>query len=98
MIEGQKHFTHQDFDKIFPYVPYFHVKDRKIRRIFGSSGAIFSQGSIPWKEALPWFVEKGFEGVLSVEPHVGGKNKFEKGRKCVENLQHLLMDLQIPYE
>jgi sugar phosphate isomerase/epimerase len=79
-------------------VPYFHVKDRKKVFPFRTGSAIFGEGYIPWKQVLPWFAEKGFNGYLSIEPHVHGENRFEKGRQCAKNLQNLLSELHIPFE
>jgi sugar phosphate isomerase/epimerase len=102
-------FTRDDFDKLFPHVAYFHVKDRVFRtkglltkgilkKLFGGKGAIFGTGMVPWKEVLPWFVEKGFDGILSVEPHVHGDDKFGDAAKCVSALIAMLKDLKIDYE
>lgn len=93
---GQKSFSRADFEAIFPYVKYFHVKDRR-KKLIGATGAIFGEGFIPWSSVLPWFAEKGFDGYLSVEPHVHGENRFEKGVQCVRNLQNLLKLLKIAF-
>lgn len=97
---AQPVFTQDDFDRFYSYVPYFHIKDRRFRKIlkFLPQAAVFGKGSIPWKKVLPWFAEKGFSGFLSVEPHVHGKDKFELGRQCVKNLQNLLQELKIDFE
>jgi sugar phosphate isomerase/epimerase len=97
MMGAQTSFTEDDFKQIFPYVAYFHVKDRR-KKLFGTAGAVFGEGFVPWRKVLPWFAEAGFSGYLSVEPHVHGANKFEMGRNCVHNLQQLLRDLDIPFE
>ncbi len=102
-------FTRDDFENLFPHVEYFHVKDRVFRtkglltkgilkKLFGGKAAIFGTGMVPWKEVLPWFVEKGFDSILSVEPHVHGDDKFNDAAKCVHNLVAMLKDLGIPYE
>ncbi len=96
-------FTREDFERFWKWVPYFHVKDRQINKGFkklikgGNRPAIFGEGTIPWPTVLPWFAEKGFDGFLSVEPHVHGGDKFEKGRQCVKNLQSLLQSLEIEF-
>ena len=96
-------FHREDFEQFQKWVPYFHVKDRKIRTgwkkiLFGGTKpALTGEGNIPWRKVLPWFAEIGFDGFLSVEPHIGG-NRFENGRKCVQNLQKILQDLGIDYE
>ncbi len=97
-------FHREDFEKMHKWVPYFHCKDRKINKGWkklisgGNRPAIFGEGTIPWRKSLQWFNEIGFDGYLSIEPHVGGKNRFEKGRKCVQNLQKMLTELGIKYE
>jgi sugar phosphate isomerase/epimerase len=96
----QKEFTRADFEQIAPYVPYFHVKDRKMPkwRILPAKGAVFGEGNIPWPRILPWFAQFGFDGFLSVEPHVHGPDRMELGRRCVQNLQKLLRDLNFEFE
>ncbi|MBN2151096.1 MAG: sugar phosphate isomerase/epimerase [Candidatus Lokiarchaeota archaeon] len=102
-------FTRDDFNKLFPHVEYFHVKDRVFRtkglltkgilkKLFGGKAAVFGTGMVPWREVLPWFVEKGFSGFLSVEPHVHGDDKFADATKCVHNLVAMLDDLKIAHE
>jgi len=102
-------FTRDDFEKLFPHVEYFHVKDRIFRKkglltkgilkkLFGGKAAVFGTGMVPWKEVLPWFVEKGFDGILSVEPHVHGDDKFGDAAKCVHNLIATLKELKIGFE
>jgi sugar phosphate isomerase/epimerase len=98
LLGAQKQFSREEFERFRPYVNYFHVKDRKFRRILGSTGAIFGEGNVPWKQTLSWFAETDFDGFLSVEPHVHGQDRIEKGRKCVQNLQKLLTELKIPFE
>ena len=97
---AQKVFTRADFERFYPFVPYFHVKDRKLPKLkfLPSKGAVFGEGQIEWREILPWFAEKQFSGFLSIEPHVHGANRFELGRNCVKNLQKTLKDLKIAYE
>ncbi len=101
---AQSVVTRADFDALRPHVPYFHVKDRRIRTgfkkfLFGGSGpAVFGEGNIPWRQVLGWCAETGFDGFLSVEPHVHGKDRFELGRQCVQNLQKVLGNLGIPFE
>lgn len=90
-------FDEHDAERMKPYVEYFHVKDRKKVFLLGSKPAVFGTGSVPWRMALKKFYEMGFDGVLSVEPHVHGKNRFELGRMCVKNLQALLKELNIPF-
>jgi sugar phosphate isomerase/epimerase len=107
-IGHTRSFTHDDFEKLFPHVPYFHVKDRVFRtkglltkgilkKLFGGKGAVFGTGMVPWKQVLPWFVEKGFDGILSVEPHVHSEDKFGDAAKCVHNLISMLKELGIAY-
>ncbi|HME53536.1 MAG TPA: sugar phosphate isomerase/epimerase [Candidatus Lokiarchaeia archaeon] len=101
-------FTQEDFQQLKDHVEYFHVKDRIFRtgiftkgilkKLFGGKGAVFGTGVIPWKQVLPWFIQNGFDGVLSVEPHVHGDDKFGKATQCVRNLQALLKELGIGYE
>nr|MDO8111274.1 sugar phosphate isomerase/epimerase [Candidatus Sigynarchaeota archaeon] len=101
-------FTRDDFDKLKDHVPYFHVKDRSFRKGFwvkgilkkllGGKGAVFGTGEIPWRAVLPWFAEQGFDGILSVEPHVHSEDKFNDAAQCVKNLQTLLNELKIQYE
>jgi sugar phosphate isomerase/epimerase len=102
-------FTRDDFKKLFPHVEYFHVKDRVFRtggllskgilkKLFGGKPAIFGTGMVPWKQVLPWFVEKGYDGILSVEPHVHGDDKFNDAAQCVRNLLAMLDELKIAYE
>src|SRR5271157_3450730 len=98
LIGAQKWFPETDFKQLFPYVGYFHVKDRRKKRVLGATGAVFGEGFVPWREVLPWFAGAGFDGYLSVEPHVHGGNRFEQGRQCVRNLQKLLGDLNIEFE
>ncbi len=98
LLGAQKSFSEADFQKIFPYVAYFHVKDRRKKRPWGRTGAVFNEGDVPWRQVLPWFAKAGFGGFLSVEPHVHGEDRFELGRRCVRNLQQLLRDLNIPFE
>ncbi len=98
LLGAQKRFTEADFQKLYPYVAYFHVKDRRKKRPWGRTGAVFNEGDVPWRQVLPWFAKAGFDGVLSVEPHVHGVDRFELGRRCVRNLQQLLHDLNIPFE
>lgn len=98
LIGGQKKFPQSDFDRLYAHVPYFHVKDRAKKFLFGMGSAVFSKGVIPWKTVLPWFASKGFAGYLSVEPHVHGENRFELGRQCVQNLQKVLTELGIAFE
>lgn len=93
-----KRFTEQDAERMFPFVEYFHVKDRKKAFLFGERPAVFGTGFVPWEMTLRKFHQMGFDGVLSVEPHVHGKNKFELGRQCVQNLQKMLQKLNIPFE
>jgi sugar phosphate isomerase/epimerase len=96
-------FTREEFERFYKYVPYFHVKDRKLNTgikkfLFGGNKpALTGEGNIPWRQVLPWFAEKGFDGFLSVEPHVGG-DRFTKGRQCVKNLQKMLKELNIDFE
>ena len=103
-LSHNQQFTRDLFEKFYKWVPYFHVKDRKIntgikKLLFGGSGpAVFSEGSVPWRTVLPWFAEKGCECFLSVEPHVHGTDKLELGRQCVKNLQKTLNELNIAYE
>ncbi len=102
-------FTRDDFDRLLPHVEYFHVKDRApsksflrklpvIGKNFKMKSAVFGEGTIPWRRVLPWFVEAGFDGPLSVEPHVHGDTKFEDARRCVQNLKKLLVELNITFE
>lgn len=102
-------FTRDDFEKLFAHVAYFHVKDRFFRtpglltkgilkKLFGGKPAILGTGMVPWKQVLPWFIEKGFDGILSVEPHVHGKNKFDDAAACLRNLRAMLEELKIPFE
>lgn len=98
LFGAQNHFTSEEFEQFYKYVPYFHVKDRKKVFLHRTKGAIFGEGYIPWRQVLPWFAEKRFNGFLSIEPHVHGEDKFEKGRQCAKNLQKLLMELNIPFE
>ncbi|MHA1368790.1 MAG: sugar phosphate isomerase/epimerase family protein [Promethearchaeota archaeon] len=102
-------FTEEDFEKLKDHVEYFHVKDRILRKgmlsklpivgsLFSSKGAVFDEGMIPWREVLPWFIASGFDGYLSVEPHVHGKNKFQKATQCVKNLKKMLDELGIDHE
>jgi sugar phosphate isomerase/epimerase len=97
---AQRIFTRADFDRFYQFVPYFHVKDRKLPKFkfLPSKGAVFGEGNIEWKQILPWFAEKQFSGFLSIEPHVHGAERFELGRKCVKNLQKLLKELNIAFE
>ncbi|MHA1997512.1 MAG: sugar phosphate isomerase/epimerase family protein [Promethearchaeota archaeon] len=96
-------FDRDDFDRIKEHVEYFHVKDRKrvtrgfFKKRVVETGAVFGEGYIPWKDALTWFNEYGYEGFLSVEPHVHGKNKFEMAKNCVKNLKNLLGELNINF-
>ncbi len=98
LLGAQKHFTETDFQKLYPYVAYFHVKDRRKKRPWGRTGAVFNEGDVPWLQVLPWFAKTGFDGYLSVEPHVHGADRFEMGRRCVRNLQKMLSDLNLPFE
>lgn len=98
LFGAQNHFDKEEFEQLYKYVPYFHVKDRRKAFLFRTKGAIFGEGFIPWRQVLPWFAEKGFNGFLSIEPHVHGEDRFEKGRQCAKNLQNLLMELKIPFE
>jgi sugar phosphate isomerase/epimerase len=101
-------FTRDDFEQLKDHVAYFHVKDRIFRtgiftkgilkKLFGGKGAVFGTGVVPWREVLPWFAQAGFDGVLSVEPHVHSEDKFADAAKCVKNLQALLADLGIEHE
>jgi sugar phosphate isomerase/epimerase len=101
-------FTEEDFTQLKDHVAYFHCKDRILskgimskgilRRIFHGKGAVFCTGDVPWKQVLPWFVDAGFDGILSVEPHVHGANQFEDAKQCVAGLQKLLGELNIEYE
>ncbi|MHA1794083.1 MAG: sugar phosphate isomerase/epimerase family protein [Promethearchaeota archaeon] len=98
-----------DFEKLKEHVEYFHVKDRLFKKsalkklpligqFFGDKSAIFGEGNVPWREVIPWFIDSGFDGVFSIEPHVHGKGRFEKGRKCIQNLKSLLDELKVNYE
>jgi len=101
-------FTREDFDRLKDHVIYFHCKDRILskgimskgilRKIFHGKAAVFGTGDVPWKEVLPWFADAGFDGILSVEPHVHGANQFEDAKQCVVGLKHLLDDLKIDYQ
>jgi L-ribulose-5-phosphate 3-epimerase len=101
LLSAQPQFTRDNFDQFHEYVNYFHIKDKKYRKFLKwlpIGGSVFGEGEVPWKEVLPWFKEIGFDGFVSVEPHVHGKEKFENGRKCVQHLQKMLIELQIPFE
>jgi sugar phosphate isomerase/epimerase len=98
LLDAQKTFTEADFKNIHPYVAYFHVKDRRKMGPWGRTGAVFNEGDVPWRQVLLWFAKVGFNGILSVEPHVHGEDRFELGSRCVRNLQQLLRDLNIPFE
>lgn len=102
-------FTREDFDLLAGDVAYFHVKDRVasksvlgklpvIGQFFRSKPAVFGEGDVPWRRVLPWFIERGYDGMLSVEPHVHGKDKFEKAVACVKNLKRMLDELGIPWQ
>ena len=86
-------FTRDDFEALKEHVEYFHVKDRK-----GNMGSVFGEGDIPWKKVLPWFIDAGYDGFLSVEPHVHGRDKFNRAKQCVLNLKQMLEELGIEYE
>lgn len=101
-------FKREDFEQLKDNVEYFHVKDRIFRKgilakgilkkLFGGKSAVFGTGVVPWKEVLPWFIKYGFDGTLSIEPHVHGENKFADAIQCVRNLQLLLKELGIEYD
>ncbi|MHA1682468.1 MAG: sugar phosphate isomerase/epimerase family protein [Promethearchaeota archaeon] len=101
-ISHGKSFTKDDFTRLSKYVPYMHVKDRipnngPLKKWLPTKGAIFGDGTIPWREVLPWFLKAGFNGVLSIEPHVFTGNKFEKGRECIRGVKALLDELGVHY-
>ncbi len=98
LYSKQNIFDKGEFNRIRPYLSYLHVKDRKWRKILWNKSAVFGEGSVRWEKVLKWLKESKYTGFLSIEPHVHGKNKFEKGRQCVLNLQNLLKKLSISYE
>jgi len=99
LIGAQKELSRKEFDELYPYIAYMHVKDRKIHSLLLKSlGVVFGKGNVPWKQVIPWLNEKRWTGVLSVEPHVHGPNRIEMGRECAVNLQKLLKELKIPFE
>ena len=98
LLDAQKNFTETDFQRLRPYVVYFHVKDRQKKPLWGKKTAVFGEGNVPWQQVLSWFAESGFDGFLSLEPHISGKDRIERGRRCIRNLQKLLRDMHIPFE
>jgi sugar phosphate isomerase/epimerase len=100
LISWQRKLPRKQFELLYPYIKYFHVKDRKMGRwkILPSQPAIFGEGNVPWKEVLTWCAEKDFDGFLSIEPHVHGNDRIAQGRRCIQNLHKLLKELKIPYQ
>lgn len=110
MYSAQPTFTKDDFNRIKKHVEYFHVKDKTMRnfipsampklikQLFGSKPRVFGKGDVPWRKVLPAFAKAGFDGFLSVEPHVHGRTKCEKCKQCVINLQDMLTELDIEFE
>ncbi|MFX0103463.1 MAG: sugar phosphate isomerase/epimerase family protein [Candidatus Hodarchaeota archaeon] len=107
---AQSTFSKEDFNRIKKHVEYFHVKDRTLRncipkalpkllrQLLGSKPRVFGTGDVPWKKVLPAFAKAGFDGFLSVEPHVHGRTKYQKCKQCVINLQKMLTELNIEFE
>ncbi len=98
LLSTQDSLSRTDFETILPYLKYLHVKDKTRRKILWNKPQVFGNGDIPWVKTFKWLKDANWNGTISVEPHVHGKNKFELGRQCVRNLKSLLHDLGIKIE
>ncbi|GMA65117.1 sugar phosphate isomerase/epimerase [Alicyclobacillus fastidiosus] len=70
---GVKPFT-QAFPFLEPYCDYIHIKDALFE---GNRVVPVGQGDGEVKEVLRAMLEKGYEGFLSIEPHLAQSRTFE---------------------
>ncbi|MHA1338571.1 MAG: sugar phosphate isomerase/epimerase family protein [Promethearchaeota archaeon] len=86
-------FTREDYEKIGKYIGYWHVKDVK-KKLFGKkSWAVLGTGIIPSKEIFSWYINDGFDGFFSAEPHQGGPKRWQLAKQHVINLKNLIQSL-----
>lgn len=98
------------FDQAWPivkdYIDYFHIKDATIPTAEKPLGVIkpAGQGDGQYPELLAALYQAGFDGFVSIEPHLGDFDEFsglcgpDLWTSAYEALQHLLEDLGAPYK
>jgi len=72
--------TLKAFEELVPYIEYMHIKDAKSDQTVVPAG--YGEGNVP--QILKALKEKGYQGFLALEPHLGafeGLNALEKDAK-----------------
>lgn len=94
LFKRVKDYTVQDHKKVGEYIGYWHIKDVK-KRFFGKikQWTVFGKGFVPFEKIFPKFIEDGYTGYFSAEPHQHGPNKIQLAREHVLNLKSYLESL-----
>jgi sugar phosphate isomerase/epimerase len=88
------------YDRLRPYLVYVQIKDA-----LAATGEVVpaGQGDGQVRETLAALRDSGFQGYLSLEPHLamagryGGFSGADEFRRAARSLKDLLADLSVPW-
>jgi len=96
-IEAYPHGYEVVKDRIY----HVHIKDPVVEADGTRHGAVFGEGLVNFRDMFVALQADGYDGPLSLEPHLLGGGKagpVDQVKACVDNLRAMLDELRIEYE